>query len=256
MTHVWVVAGVICVDEICATAVVVKTDYTPRFCSGYVHGVTVGEAGAVYVEEAVVLHALRVLKEWMLPVDQTLLQHVNILAGGALVHYQIKEWLTKGRCTLRSAAASGLVRDIQGLGEWLHTETSLRPFYLPEDPADEDVYISQHQEMFLGIAEYFRTVVIPSQGQGWKERLPGVPMVTEELRTLIKAQHERDERAALSRLAALGSASAEILMGQLGITRTILREALNLLRDERKAQVNLLEILSATRFRVITSKGL
>ena len=47
LTQVWVAAGVVCADEICATVVVVRTGYRPRFCSGYVHGVSVGEAGAV-----------------------------------------------------------------------------------------------------------------------------------------------------------------------------------------------------------------
>ena len=81
-------------------------------------------------------------------------------------------------------------------------------------------------------------------------------MVTEELKELIRTQQEKDEKTVLTRLACLGSASAEIIMGQLGITRNIVREALAVLRNERGAQVNLLEILSATRFRVITARGL
>ena len=145
MTQVWVIAGVVCVDEVCATVVILKTDYKARFCSGYVHGVSVGESGEVYMQEAAVLHAFRVLREWLSPIDQTLLQHVNMLAGSALVHYQIREWLTHGKCTLQSAAAPGLVNDLQRLGEWLQTDLSYRPFRLPDDPTDEDTYITQHQ---------------------------------------------------------------------------------------------------------------
>ena len=182
MTQVWVIAGIVCVDEVCATVVILKTDQRARFCSGYVHGTKAGESGAVYMGEAVVLHALRVLKEWLLPVDQSLIQHVNILAGGALVHYQIQEWMTHGKCTLQSAAASGLVKDLQEMSEWLHIKTSYRPFYLPDDPANEDRYLNLNQELFLEVAEHFRSTVMPSQGPRWREQLPRVPMVTEELK--------------------------------------------------------------------------
>ena len=81
-------------------------------------------------------------------------------------------------------------------------------------------------------------------------------MVKEEVKLLVREQHERDEKTVLRRLAGIGSASAEILMGQLDVSRGALKEALGVLRDERKAQANLLEILSATRYRVITGRGL
>ena len=47
MTQVWVVAEMIRVDEVCATVVMPETDYRARFCSGYVHGVRVGETGSL-----------------------------------------------------------------------------------------------------------------------------------------------------------------------------------------------------------------
>ena len=143
-------------------------------------------AGSVYLEEAVVLCALQVMREWMLPVDLSLLQHVNILAGGALVHYQIKG---------QSAAASGLVHDIRRMAEWLHTENSYIPFRLPDDPTDVEAPLTQHQEVSLGIPEYVRVVGTPSLGPGWTEQLPGVPMVTEEIKTFIRVQREEDENS-------------------------------------------------------------
>ena len=76
------------------------------------------------MEEATVLHALRVLRGWILPVYQTMIQHINVLAGRSLAHYQIKGWMLRGKGTLHFAAAYGLVHDLQNLPEWLKTPMS------------------------------------------------------------------------------------------------------------------------------------
>ena len=84
---------------------------------------------------------------------------------------------------------------------------------MPEDISAEDTYLSQHQDLFSNVAEYFREVVLPSQGPGWSEQLPGIPMAKEVVKRLAQDQHEADERTVMRRLACLRSASAEILMG-------------------------------------------
>ena len=55
----------------------------------------------------------------------------------------------------------------------------------------------------------------------------------------------------IHRLAEHGS-SAAMVIKYLGVTRPTVEEALKILRGERRVQVNLLRILSATRFRVLT----
>ena len=115
---------------------------------------------------------------------------------------------------------------------------------------------TRHQENFLRVIEYFRTVVLPAQGQNWSESLPMIPLVTTEIKDLVRNQQHQNEWDVLARLATLGSASADILVHQLQLTREALRKALDLLREDRAAQVNLLGILSATRFKVLTNKGL
>ena len=53
----------------------------------------------------------------------------------------------------------------------------------------------------------------------------------------------------------LGSISAQIIT-QLLLARENVAEALQLLRDERRAQCNLLQVLSAARFKILTKEGL
>ena len=59
----------------------------------------------------------------------------------------------------------------------------------------------------------------------------------------------------MAQLVQLGSQSAAIVC-RLGLTRPILVEALQTLRDERRAQSNLLAVIGATRYKTITKTGL
>ena len=78
--------------------------------------------------------------------------------------------------------------------------------------------------------------------------LPCVPLTTSELKQLVAEAWEDDERRAMRQLSELGSVSASILT-HLELTRSVVAEAYSALRDEREAQTNLVEILSATRFK-------
>ena len=59
---------------------------------------------------------------------------------------------------------------------------------------------------------------------------------------------EQDELRAIQSLADLGSQSAALTI-RLGLTRSIIKEVYKQLEQDRQAQVNLTEILSAARFR-------
>ena len=102
--------------------------------------------------------------------------------------------------------------------------------------------------MFVGLTEYFRTIVLPQQPEEWRRRLPCVPVTTGELKQLVANAWEEDERRALRQLSELGPVSASVLT-YLELTRAIVAEAYKTLRDEEDVQTNLVEILSATRFK-------
>ena len=80
------------------------------------------------------------------------------------------------------------------------------------------------------------------------------PVTKEELRSRLREGQEETEFRVLSRLAALGSASADTIVSRLRLTREALKEAIFLLSDNRDAQVNLAEIISAARFKILTGR--
>ena len=248
-----VLGGVVRVDEIIATIVIIIVEGRVQFCSGYVHGGSIMEEVPVYAQEAGVLHALRACKEWIGQKDQSTIKWIEFRVGNALVCNRIREWMRVGKCTLESPAASGLVTDIQKLQDWLEVDIFMRPFWQPAELAQGDGNnpSDPNAELFVRLAEHFRSVVIPQQGEVWREKLPRVPLSTNELKEVLLIQENRDEREALERLAEKGSTSAEIIKC-LGLTRELAREVFWVLRGKRKLQVNLARILGAARFKVLT----
>ena len=108
---------------------------------------------------------------------------------------------------------------------------------------------------FLSMDEHFSAAVLNSKTLQWKPRLPMTPCTTEELRQLLDSEFPRDEKEVLQRLAKIGSVSAAIIL-KLQLARAIVAEAIHNLRDERRVQSSLLEILSAGSFEVLTKQGL
>ena len=72
---------------------------------------------------------------------------------------------------------------------------------------------------------------------------------------MIEEGYRKDEQQVLTQLMALGSQSAAIIC-KLQLTREVVAEAIQALRDERRAQSNLLDILSAGRYKTLTKQGL
>ena len=85
------------------------------------------------MEEVVLLHVLRVLREWMGGVDQRLIQDVTMVAVGDELRHRLRHVFETGDCNLEFAAASGLVNDLQKAGERPHADIAPAPFYLPEN---------------------------------------------------------------------------------------------------------------------------
>ena len=93
------VAGVMRIDEIIATLVVILEDEHMQFCSGYVHGASITAEPPVYAQEAGVLHALRATKEWISHKEQSAIKWIEMRVGDARANYHIREWMRVGRCT-------------------------------------------------------------------------------------------------------------------------------------------------------------
>ena len=113
-------SGVVRVDQILATVVTLAVDGRPRFSRGFIHSVPSEAELLVYLHEAALLHALGVLKEWMIDAHQVraLIQHINIRAGSALAHYHIGRWMQGKGCALSPPAASGILGEISAIPLW------------------------------------------------------------------------------------------------------------------------------------------
>ena len=248
-----VVGSVVRVDEILATIVLVLEEERVQFCSGYVHGVSIKSEVPIYMQEAGVLHAIRAMKEWMLSRGQENVQWIEMRAGDALVNNRIREWMRVGRSAFESPAATGLMEEIRAFPQWLQVDIFARPFYRGRDDVEGDgeVVRDPQAELFLRLAEHFRSVVIPQQGEQWRLLLPRVPLTTNELKEIMAAKADADERRALDALAERGSTSAGIIK-YLDLTRELIREAFAILRGERRLQVNLARILGAARYKILT----
>ena len=254
MGQVLVVAGAIAVDDIHATVACILLDGRPKVCHGYIHGRNNGNGNPTYLQEVVLLHALRALREWLGAVDHRLIQHIILRAGDGKLCHIIKKWLTEGECGLSSPAASGIIHEIQTKEEWTRVYTTIWPLYLPETFEDPEC-LSVSVRTFLSMAEHYRMAVLGVQTEAWKQTLPILPYTTEELKTMIENGYKRDEHRVLTQLVALGSQSAAIIC-RLQLTREVVVEAVQALRDERRAQSNLLDILSASRYKTLAKQGL
>ena len=154
-------------------------------------------------------------------------------------------------CTLKTAATTGIMQEIQQLPQWLKVDTSLSPSYMPD--TTEELPMPWTMSIFMGMLEHYRTIILPQQPRGWTHKLPWIPMTTEELKRELSVFYEKDEMDVMRQLSETGSVSASIVVF-LELTRTIVQEAYQELRDTPEMQQNLTEILSATRYKLY-SKG-
>ena len=86
-------------------------------------------------------------------------------------------------------------------------------------------------------------------GARWADEPPRAPLTKQEVKQLHKKPQETDEYTVLRTLADLGSTAARIITW-LQLSRAMVKEALGSLLGNRAAQVALVAILGATRFRV------
>ena len=79
-------------------------------------------------------------------------------------------------------------------------------------------------------------------------RIPRIPLTITEVKDAVKVRHSIDEIRTIGMLTDQSSQAAGILV-ELGLTRDLIRQALERLADARPAQVVLCAILRATRFK-------
>ena len=252
LRRVRVTAQLLRVDSTYATMVIVQDgDFVCR-CQGRVLGRSILDTIPESARDSVILHATQSLKSWLETTDQNTIQDIDMRAGDPSTVYAIRHWYELGSCSLESSVAPDLLDTILEASKWLKVRLSLRPHQVPET-FDEEEQMDIPTKLGMVLAEHLRTFVLPAKGSDWYDRLPRIPCTKTEIKNLLDQQQKADEQQTLYQLSALGSESATIIK-ELELSRELIAEVMNTLRDEREAQVNLFTILSATRFRTFCDK--
>ena len=165
--RVYITSGVVRVGGILATIVTPTIAGQTLFASGFIHERVTRTDLPTNQREVALLHALRVLKEWMLDThqDQRLLHPITMRASSTLAHHQIRKCMRGEGCSLVSPAASGVLREISALPQWLSVDLAYLPFYVPDTFEDEG--LRNEIRIHLGQAENLRVAVLPQQAQAW-----------------------------------------------------------------------------------------
>ena len=251
ITHIRAAAAEVWKDKMGLTVCVIHREGYPIHRSVILHGIVLTPNVPVYLDEVVVAHTLRAVREWYESAPLNITEHldeIEISVGTGRVVKGIESWCLKGVLKLQSAAATAVVVELQKLAEWLPMKGMiLTPLWLPEEIPPEEMPW-RIQGLFI-TAEEFRAEMAQATEEDWAKNLPRIPLVKSEVRDLIRTQMAADELIAFKQPAGLGSASATLLVG-LQLTRDTVKEALDKLQDDRGAQITLLSVLSATRFRI------
>ena len=232
-----------------ATSCVVIQDNRVVYRGLYIHGRVITIERPRYLEEVAILHSLRTLHDWFAQthMGQEEFESPTTRAGDARAIGMMENWFLTGRLGFETNVESPLIDDIARLDTWLRVPIKIMPFALPMDrerPSELPLIYSD----VLQVMEEFRTMALPTLGDGWAETLPRIPLSKEETKEMIRHKHEEDGLFILRELAVLGSESAKIIV-ELQLTREIVAAATTGLQGKREHQVTLISILGATRFK-------
>ena len=247
--NVSVHVGVMVLDRTGMTVCVVYSRGRIVHRNLYVHGKVISQDTPEYLQEAAVIHAIRVLRDWIqeYPAGLYNTSHIMIYAGTHGLIAAIRRWLITGVLEMHSAAASLFLDEIASLDKWIRRPMGLMPLEFFES-AEEWRKMPWINQELLRIAEEFRSLTQPGLGATWRRSLPAIPLSKLEIKALLKTQYETDELKALDLLKELGSDSAGVITG-LQLTREIVSIAIAELKHDHRAQINLLRILSGVRFK-------
>ena len=87
-----------------------------------------------------------------------------------------------------------------------------------------------------------------SLGLEWRKKLPRIPLTREEIKATANRQREQDGIRAMQLLDSIQSEPAGIIKS-LQLSKEIVKTAMSILRDKHAEQINLISILSGTRFK-------
>ena len=215
---------------------------------GWLVGSDPSETMPLFMEEASALMALRMVLTVITerPLSKG---YIHVRAGTPLLCRHILEWQNTGTVKLRSPAAGEILTLCHSVSRLLMCPLLFEPLteiweYEQAVPVRLERLATVVAAGSVRLGEYIRS----EQSASWRSRLCRIPLTSEEVKERVKQRYEKDEAAMLPMLCARGSVSGSIYMS-MGLTRAVIREAMERLRHSRPLQVTLGSIVCATRFK-------
>ena len=206
-----------------------------------------------YVEEYPGVHALELVRAYLstdLAANGEEPEIITIRAGGPLLVSRLLDWCNRGALRLQSAAASAVVGLFHELSEVMccplvFCSTDGRGEYrvdpaLPQDGPRNVITITKNR--------FFQSI-LPRQTDDWYACQSRIPLTTKEIQARVVTRFERDEGRVLKLLAEGARSVSCGIYERLGLTRAIIRDVLEVLRDSRILQSTFCSIICATRFK-------
>ena len=219
-----------------------------------------GECYPKYNTEAPMLHALEIVR-WINSKPVNCKEKSNSLyyvieAGNPLTCTRLGKWFTTGKWYLQSAAGEGIARILHELAPILNFTLICYSFTSNKPETGE---MCEHLDVGWTVLEttYIRAKKLIRAGilDECKHKAARIPLTADEVKDAIKLRYAVDEGKAIYMLKGQSSTAAEVII-ELGLTRDVIRQALERLEYSRAKQVVLCSILCTTRFKYYESQGL
>ena len=219
-----------------------------------------GQGFPQYISEAPWLHALEIV-QWINTKERQLrkwkgLAYYIVEAGGSLTCARMGNWFATGKWYLKSALGGLIAKTICELAPLLQF-TLICYSFSTEKPTEEVVW--EHLDVGWTVLETtcVRAKKIINDGllAGSSTRIPRIPLTQDEVKNAIQLRYAVDEAKAIGMLSGQSSTAAEVIL-RLGLSRDVIRQAIEHFEYSRAQQVVLCTILCTTRFKYYAKEGL
>ena len=214
----------------------------------------------MYLREYAVVHALELAIEYGITDRASYPEatYTVVRAGDDLLCKRLSDWFATGAWRIQSAAGGEIANCMYRLARDLSMPLIFYGF--PYDLKNDEVE-GEHLDVGWTVlrATRMRAASLIQGEQSLSPtwgRIARVPLTKDEVQEAIKVRYEKDELWVIRAMGQRSTRSAEIVFAQLGLTRDVIRQALEELAAIRAHQVALCNVLCATRFKLYSAEGL
>ena len=219
-----------------------------------------GKGYPKFIPEAAMLHALEIVKwindRW--PVNNNVEGNFFFVlaASNALTCSRLGKWFDTGKWHLQSSLRTTIASLICVLAAQL--KFPMMCYSFTSDKPDTGIF-NEHLDVGWTMLEVTfaraKKLLVAGLLTPFLHRSPRVTLTSDEVKEAIQIRYAIDEGRAINMLRGQFSAASEVIM-RLGLTREIIRQALERCDNDRARQVALCSIVCTTRFKYYEGRDL